>query len=237
MKKSINSPIHLKNGIPGFYSDSLIIRVPNFNLFCGCTPWLAWAASCQWWDSVLDWKSAGSWGPNIEATVIWYCCLCDFHCYGACDPVLLETVWWLESLRVESVGGFSSVGVFWSILPQEPFDSEGDGLVCDNWVKAVPTGCTPIPTLPLPLPLNSNAASTGPESPDMNTSWTWETKDTAVVEGGSAAQSETKPLGGKLHTSFLVWGRGNEVISHLHILHLNEVYLYPFLFWSFNFCL
>lgn len=105
-------------------------------------------------------------------------------------------LWWLESLRVESVGGFSSVGVFWSILPQEPFNSEGDGLVCDNklclwyWVKAVPTGCTSIPTLPLPLPLNSNAASTGPESPDMNTSWTWETKDTAVVEGGSAAQSE-----------------------------------------------
>lgn len=196
MKKSINSPIHLKNGIPGFYSDSLIIRVPNFNLFRGCTPCLAWAASCQWCDSVLDWKSTGSWGPNIETTVIWYCWLCDFHCYGACEPVLLETVWWLESLRVEYVGGFSSLGVCWPILPQEPFDSEEDGMGCYKnlclwyWVKAVPTGCTPIPTLPLPLPLNSNAASTGPESTDMNTSWTWEAKDTAVVEGESAAQSE-----------------------------------------------
>lgn len=80
----------------------------------------------------LDWKSAGSWGPNIEVTVTWYCWLCDFHCCGACEPVLLEAVWWLESLRVESAGGFSSLGVFWAILPQEPFDSEGDGLGCDN---------------------------------------------------------------------------------------------------------
>jgi hypothetical protein len=54
IKKSINSIHFLKNGIPGFYSDSLIIRVPNFNLLCGCSPCQVWAASCRWWDSMLE---------------------------------------------------------------------------------------------------------------------------------------------------------------------------------------
>lgn len=170
MKKSINSPIHLKNVIPGFYSDSLIIRVPNFNLFRGCTPCLAWAASCQWWDSVLSWKSAGSWGPGIEATVIPW--LCDFHCYGACKPVLLETV----------VTWITQGWVCWrGLIPRRFFDLSflRSHLTVKEMVWVVIKSCAcgtrlrpgswascstyRIPPLALP-PLSTNAASTGLEA-------------------------------------------------------------------------